>query len=48
MYHYIFRLYVLDAELNLSGGASRAQVLAGMEGHILATAQLVGFYAISR
>lgn len=47
-HRYIFRLYALDAELNLSGGASRALVEAAMRGHILATAQLIGLYTISR
>lgn len=43
-HHYAFVLYALDALLDLGPGAAREQVLAAMEGHILATAELTGTY----
>jgi Raf kinase inhibitor-like YbhB/YbcL family protein len=43
-HHYIFTLYALDAKLNLPVGATRAQVEAAMQGHILASGRLVGIF----
>jgi Raf kinase inhibitor-like YbhB/YbcL family protein len=43
-HRYAFILCALDAPLTLGPGAVREQVLAAMEGHILATAELVGTY----
>lgn len=43
-HRYIFTLYALDATLPLSEGASRAEVEAAMEGHILGKAVLTGVY----
>ena len=43
-HRYAFVLYALDAPLALGPGAVREQVLAAMEGHILASAELVGTY----
>ena len=43
-HHYHFKLYALDAELSLGPGADKAELLAAMEGHILAKAELVGTY----
>jgi Raf kinase inhibitor-like YbhB/YbcL family protein len=43
-HRYVFTLYALDAELSLAVGASKAQVLSAMQGHILAQTQLVGKY----
>jgi hypothetical protein len=43
-HHYIFTLYALDAKLNLPVGATRAQVEAALQGHILAQGELVGLY----
>jgi Raf kinase inhibitor-like YbhB/YbcL family protein len=43
-HHYIFTLYALDSKLNLPVGATRAQVEAAMQGHILASGRLVGIY----
>lgn len=45
---YYFRLYALDAPLNLPAGATRAQVLAEMEGHIVAQTELMGTYGRER
>ena len=43
-HHYIFTLYALDAKLNLPVGATRAQVEAAMQGHILARGEMVALY----
>lgn len=43
-HRYFFRLYALDQALGLPEGASRAEVDAAMEGHILAQAELMGLY----
>jgi Raf kinase inhibitor-like YbhB/YbcL family protein len=43
-HHYVFTLYALDAKLNLPVGATRAQVEAAMQKHILASGRLVGIY----
>jgi Raf kinase inhibitor-like YbhB/YbcL family protein len=43
-HHYHFTLYALDAKLNLPVGATRAQVEAAMQGHILARGELVGLF----
>lgn len=43
-HHYIFTLYALDIKLNLPEGATRAQVEAAMQGHILASGKLVGLF----
>ncbi len=43
-HHYVFTLYALDTTLNLPVGATRAQVEAAMQGHILARGELVGLY----
>ncbi len=41
---YYFRLYALDAPLDISAGATREQVLQHMEGHILDRTELIGRY----
>jgi Raf kinase inhibitor-like YbhB/YbcL family protein len=43
-HRYFFKLYALDAELDLEPGATKADVLAAMEGRILAEARLIGKY----
>ncbi len=43
-HRYFFRLYALDTTLDLRPGASKQQVLAAMEGHILAQAEFYGLY----
>ncbi len=43
-HHYHFMLYALDGKLNLAVGATRAQVEAAMQGHILARGELIGMY----
>lgn len=41
---YRFRLYALDERLGLDAGATKDQLEAAMEGHILAETQLEGTY----
>ena len=41
---YRFRLFALDQCLDLPEGAMRTQVVAEMQGHILAEADLMGSY----
>jgi len=41
-HRYFFRLYALDTELNLQPGATKADMLAALKGHILGEAQLMG------
>jgi Raf kinase inhibitor-like YbhB/YbcL family protein len=43
-HHYFFRIYALDVELPLKGGATKAELLKAMEGHIVAQGQLMGTY----
>ncbi len=43
-HHYYFRLYALDSLLNLPAGAKRSDVDKAMQGHILASGQLIGTY----
>jgi Raf kinase inhibitor-like YbhB/YbcL family protein len=43
-HRYVFRLYALDADLELGGGASKAELEQVIEGHVLTVAQLVGTY----
>jgi Raf kinase inhibitor-like YbhB/YbcL family protein len=46
-HHYYFRLYALDASLDLPPGATRQQILERIEGHILARTELMGLFARS-
>lgn len=46
-HRYYFKVYALDAALDLDPGATKAQLLAAMEGHILAEGQLMGKYTRS-
>lgn len=43
-HRYFFKAYALDSTLNLKEGASKKQVEAAMNGHILEQAQLIGLY----
>lgn len=47
VHRYFFKLYALDRELGLTSGATKAQLEAAMDGHILASAELIGRYARS-
>ena len=43
-HRYFFRLFALDARLNLRPGATKADVKDAVRGHILAQAELMGRY----
>jgi Raf kinase inhibitor-like YbhB/YbcL family protein len=44
-HHYHFQVYALDRMLDVPWGAERDQLLAAMQGHVLAKGELVGTYA---
>ena len=43
-HHYFFKIYALDGELPLKAGATKAELVKAMEGHILLQGQLMGTY----
>src|SRR5438309_11717707 len=43
-HRYYFKLYALDAELDLKPGAMKSDLLKAMEGHVVAQGQLMGTY----
>lgn len=43
-HRYFFKIYALDAELNLEAGSGKDELEEAMEGHILAKAELIGLY----
>ena len=43
-HRYFFKLYALDAALDLTAGASKEQLLQAMEGHVLAQTEFMGTY----
>ena len=43
-HRYFFKLYALDAQLDLAVGASKEELLQAMKGHILATTETMGLY----
>ncbi len=43
-HRYFFKLYALDAMLDLPAGSSKVDVQKAMKGHILAQAELIGRY----
>jgi Raf kinase inhibitor-like YbhB/YbcL family protein len=43
-HRYYFKLYALDRQLELKGGATRGEVEKALQGHVLATAQWMGRY----
>jgi Raf kinase inhibitor-like YbhB/YbcL family protein len=47
IHRYFFKLYALDRQLGLKAGATKAQLEAAMNGHILAAAELIGRYTRS-
>lgn len=44
VHHYHFRLYALDAELDLPPGLTKNELLKAIQGHVLAAGELVGTY----
>ena len=43
-HHYTFELYALDTKLDLAAGASRADLLKAMEGHVVGKAVYIGSF----
>ena len=43
-HRYFFKLYALDAKVNLKPGATKAEVDKAMKGHVLGEAQVMGKY----
>jgi Raf kinase inhibitor-like YbhB/YbcL family protein len=43
-HRYVFRVYALDASLDLPAEATKAELLAAMEWHVLGQAELMGVY----
>lgn len=44
-HRYVFTLYALDKSLGLPEGATKAEIQAAMDGHIIETAQITGSYS---
>lgn len=44
-HRYFFRLYALDAKLNLKSGASKKEVERAIEGHLLAAGETMGRFS---
>jgi len=45
LHHYYFRLFALDAPLNLTPGASRDAIESAMQGHVLGEGTLMGTFS---
>jgi hypothetical protein len=43
-HRYFFKIYALDGELSLKAGATKAEMMKAMEGHIVVQGQLMGTY----
>ena len=43
-HRYFFKLYALDATLNIPEGSTKKQVESAMQNHILAKSELIGLY----
>jgi phosphatidylethanolamine-binding protein (PEBP) family uncharacterized protein len=43
-HRYIFKVYALDAELDLKPGATKEELERAMKGHVLAQGELMGKY----
>lgn len=44
VHHYHFKVYALDRDVDLGPGATKDELLAAMEGHVLAQGELLGTY----
>ena len=44
-HHYHFKVYALDRVLDLEHGATKADVVAAMKGHVLSKGELIGTYS---
>lgn len=47
-HRYFFKLYALDQPLGLAPGATKGDVIAAMDGHVVDTAELIGRYTRQR
>jgi Raf kinase inhibitor-like YbhB/YbcL family protein len=43
-HRYFFKLYALDAELNLPDGVTKDKLEIAMQGHVIGKAELIGLY----
>ena len=43
-HHYYYKVYALDAKLNLPPGTTKEELLKAMDGHVLDEGQLMGTY----
>jgi len=46
-HRYFFKLYALDEKVPLKSGATKEQLLAAIENHIIAKAELIGLYQLN-
>ena len=44
VHHYHFKIYALDAELEVDAGLTKDQLLETMRGHVIAEGELIGTY----
>jgi Raf kinase inhibitor-like YbhB/YbcL family protein len=44
-HRYIFRLFALDVALNLQPDVSKREIIKAMQGHVLASGELIGLYS---
>lgn len=44
-HRYMFKLYALDTRLPLPPGASKAEIVTAMDGHVLGFGELIGLYS---
>ncbi|HET9434757.1 MAG TPA: YbhB/YbcL family Raf kinase inhibitor-like protein [Chitinophagaceae bacterium] len=44
VHRYFFKVFALDAELNLKAGSGKNELLDAMKGHVLATGEIMGLY----
>ena len=47
-HRYVFKVFALDVEVDLDPGATKEELLAAMEGHVMAEGQLAGTYQRSQ
>lgn len=43
-HRYFFKIYALDTHLNLEAGSDKDALLKAMQGHVLASGELMGYY----
>lgn len=47
-HRYVFRLFALDTTLNLQSDTSKQEIIEAMQGHVLASGELIGLYRRQR